>query len=73
MTEPVQDGLFAIEPEASVEPAPGPFAAVLVHFAEPEDRRAFEELIGQRLQATGPSEVWYPKMSVDDYAERWRR
>lgn len=47
-------------------PTPKPWLTVLLHFATPEDRRAFEVEIGRGIP---PDDViWYPR----DPSAQWR-
>lgn len=51
-----------------------PHSSVLVHFRNPEDRRAFHELLGQR-PGMGPGQsLWYPAAEIGRFADkRYRR
>lgn len=47
-----------------------PFASVLVHFRNAEDRRAFHELLGQR-PGMGPGQsLWYPAAEIGRFADK---
>lgn len=47
-----------------------PFASVLVHFRNAEDRRAFHELLGQR-PGMGPGQsLWYPAVEIGKFADK---
>jgi hypothetical protein len=43
-----------------------PFASVLVHFANRDDMKAFEALVGQRISGTSrkTQSIWYPKIEI---------
>jgi hypothetical protein len=49
-----------------------PFASVIVHFANREDMKAFEALVGQRLSGTQrkTQSIWYPKVEVGNAASK---
>lgn len=47
-----------------------PFASVLVHFRNAEDRRAFHELLGQR-PGMGPGQsLWYPAAEIGVFSDK---
>ena len=49
-----------------------PHASVLVHFANRDDMKAFEALVGQRLSGTQrkTQSIWYPKIEVGAAANK---
>lgn len=57
---PDQHELFDVidEPEQNGR-QPVPYLTVLLHFAEPEDRKAFEEAIGRPIPST--DSLWFPR------------
>lgn len=48
-----------------------PYATILVHFATPEDRAAFQARIGQRIAWTGrgQGQLWFPKAPVATFGD----
>jgi hypothetical protein len=49
-----------------------PFASVLVHFATAEDRKQFEELVGQTVSGTTRkmASIWFPRKTVASYVDK---
>lgn len=49
-----------------------PFSSVLVHFANRDDMKAFEKLVGQRLSGAQrkTQSIWYPKIEIGSAATK---
>jgi len=49
-----------------------PYASILVHFASPEDRAAFEKLVDQPLPTTTKrtGAIWYPRGGKGGYTDK---